>query len=114
MAARKIPSAGGKPDKIIRDALMIAVRRECKGEDGKNTTYLNRIIAKVVDLAVGGDQQAYKEIFDRLDGKSNQGIAIEAEITHNYVARIPALSQDMETWSQEHAAALMLPSPIQQ
>lgn len=76
MAARKTPSAGGKPDKIIRDALMIAVRRQCKDDDGKNTTYLSRIAAKVVSQAANGDGQAYKELFDRLEGKPAQSIGL--------------------------------------
>lgn len=37
-----------------------------------------------------------------------------AEITHNYVARIPTISQDMEAWTQEHGQALMLPDLNQQ
>lgn len=76
MAARKTASKGGKPDKLIRDALMLAVKRECEGEDGKITTYLNRIAAKVVAQAANGDAQAYKEIFDRIDGKSPQSIGL--------------------------------------
>lgn len=75
MAIRKTPSKGGKPDKLIRDALMIAVRRECT-DDGKKTTYLNRIAAKVVSQAANGDAQAYKELFDRLEGKPAQSIGL--------------------------------------
>lgn len=70
-------------------------------------------------LAKGAESEqarvaAYKEILDRGYGKPNQAIAIEAEITHTYVARIPALSLDMESWSQEHGAALMLPNQTPQ
>lgn len=57
---------------------------------------------------------AINSLLDRGYGKPNQAIAVEAEITHTYVARIPALSLDMESWSQEHGAALMLPNQTPQ
>lgn len=88
MAERKNPSKGGKPDKLIRDALMIAAKRECLDEDGNKTTFLNRIAAKVIVQAANGDAQAYKEVFDRLDGKATQQLDVihEGEITHKSAA----------------------------
>ncbi len=80
MAARKTPSAGGKPDKLIRDALMIAVKRSCKDEDGKSTTYLNRIAAIVVKNAANGDYQSFKELFDRIDGKAAQSLTVGGDV----------------------------------
>lgn len=74
MATRNTPSKGGKPDKLMRDALMLAINREAKDADGKKTKKLNIIAAKLVELAVGGDIQAIKEIADRVDGKPAQAI----------------------------------------
>lgn len=74
MAARITPSKGGKPDKLMRDALMIALNREATDADGKKTKKLNIIAAKLVELAVDGDIQAIKEISDRVDGKPAQAI----------------------------------------
>ena len=67
MAARKTP-ASPKPDKMARDALMVAVRR--KAQDGG--TMLARVAASIVDKAIAGDIGAAKEIFDRLDGRPAQ------------------------------------------
>lgn len=72
MAARKQPSQGGKPDKLMRDALMIALKREAKDDKGKKTTKLANIARKLVDLAEAGDVQAIKEVADRVDGKATQ------------------------------------------
>lgn len=74
MAARITPSKGGKPDKLMRDALMVALNREAVDADGQKTKKLNIIAAKLVELAVGGDIQAIKEISDRVDGKPSQAI----------------------------------------
>ncbi len=77
MPARKTPSLGSKPDRIIRNALMVAAHRECLDENGKKTTYLNRIATMVIMKAVEGDAQAYRELFDRIEGKSKQEIDVE-------------------------------------
>lgn len=74
MAARITPSKGGKPDKLMRDALMVALNREAVDADGQKTKKLNIIAAKLVELAVSGDIQAIKEISDRVDGKPAQAI----------------------------------------
>jgi hypothetical protein len=58
----------------MRDALMVALKREAKDHNGKKTTKLALIAGKLVDLAVAGDVQAIKEISDRVDGKAPQSI----------------------------------------
>jgi hypothetical protein len=67
MAVRDTPSKGGKPDKLWRDALMVAVKRTDK--DGR--VLLSKIAEKCVLAAAEGDLQAMKEIGDRIDGKPN-------------------------------------------
>lgn len=74
MAARINPSKGGKPDKLMRDALMLALNREAKDADGKKTKKLNIIASKLVELAMAGDIQAIKEVSDRVDGKPAQAL----------------------------------------
>lgn len=74
MAARNTPSKGSKPDKLMRDALMIALNREADDADGQKTKKINIIAAKLVELAVDGDIQAIKEVSDRVDGKPAQAI----------------------------------------
>lgn len=73
---RKTPSAGGKPDKLWRDALMVAIKRA--GDDDPRP-YIARIAVKCVEKALEGDMQAIKEIGDRLDGKPAQSLMTEAD-----------------------------------
>lgn len=76
MASRKIPSAGGKPDKLFRDALMLAIKREHQDSGGKKTSKINAIVAKLVDRAIDGNEQAASMIRDSLDGKPAQSLSI--------------------------------------
>ena len=71
MAAPKT-KGGHKTDKLWRDALMLAVKRE----DEDKRVYLAVIAEKCVLAAAGGDMAAIKEIGDRLDGKAVQATTI--------------------------------------
>lgn len=73
MAARNTPSKGGKPDKLMRDALMVAVNEDCPI---RKTRKIRLIAEKLVDMAVEGDIQAIKEINDRIDGKAPQAVSV--------------------------------------
>ena len=79
MAARKSPAEGRKGDKLIRDALMIALKREAEGADGQKTRKLQLIAEKLVDKACEGDIAAIKEVADRVDGKSVQPIGGDSD-----------------------------------
>ena len=72
--ARKTPSAGSKPDKLFRDALMLAIKREHETSDGKTTSKINAIACKLVERAIEGNEQAAVMIRDSLDGKPSQSI----------------------------------------
>lgn len=63
-------------DKPFRDALRLAVKRP---EDAavKGKTKLDRIASQLVEVAIGGDVPAIKEIGDRLDGKVPQAVTGE-------------------------------------
>lgn len=74
MAARKTPSAGSKPDKLWRDALMVAIKRA--GDDDPRP-YIARIAERCVQMAAAGDMQAIKEIGDRVDGKAAQSVTVD-------------------------------------
>ncbi len=62
---------GAKPDKLMRDALILALMREAEGADGRPTKKLHLIAARLVEKAVDGDIAAIREINDRVDGKSS-------------------------------------------
>lgn len=80
MAAPKKPNPQGpKSDKLIRNALMLAVNREDKDDQGKKVKKLALIANKLVELAIEGDVQAIKEIGDRIDGKPTLAIASDPD-----------------------------------
>jgi len=69
------PSSGNKRDKLVRDALMIAVNRVQEG-DPQGRKKLAIAAAAVVEKAVEGDLAAFKEIADRIDGKAPQSLDV--------------------------------------
>lgn len=74
MAKRGNPNpTGSKPDKLMRDALIIALKREVK-VGGKKTKRFAQIVEKMAQLAADGDGPLIREIFDRVDGKVSQAI----------------------------------------
>ena len=72
MPARHTPSRGGKPDKLMRDALIIALRRAAQDANGKPTRRLQLVADALVRAAEAGEVSAIREIFDRVDGKAAQ------------------------------------------
>lgn len=78
--ARKTPSAGSKPDKLIRDALMVALKREAKAANGQPTKKLALMAEALVEKACQGDVQAIKEVADRVDGRPAQALEHSGEI----------------------------------
>lgn len=69
------PASGNKRDKLIRDALMIAVNRIQEG-DPQGRKKLAIAAAAVVEKAVEGDLAAFREIADRIDGKAPQSVDV--------------------------------------
>ena len=92
MATSVTPSKGAKPDKLMRDALIVALNREATGHDGKPTKRLYVIAEKLAAKAEEGDTAAIKEVFDRVDGKAAQPIGGDPEnpmhMVHEIVRRI--------------------------
>lgn len=80
MAATHTPPKGGKPDKLIRDALMAALRQDPQ--------QLKRIAEKWVNQAEEGDHQARTSLADRIDGKAVQPIAGDDENPLTIIQRI--------------------------
>lgn len=97
---------GSKPDKLMRDALMIGLKREAANSEGKLTPKLMLMADALIDKAVGGDVQAIREIADRIDGKAPQAIEQTTEVTHLYVARVPTISKTGDEWQRDHASKL--------
>lgn len=76
MGERKTPSKGGKPDKLMRDALILELKREAQDANGQKTQKLYLVARKLVDEAIDGNVMAIKEINDRTDGKAMQGVEL--------------------------------------
>jgi hypothetical protein len=76
MAERINPSKGSRPEKIMRDALMLELAREDL-IDGEKVRRARRVAASLVNKALDGDVAAIKEINDRIDGKVAQTSVIE-------------------------------------
>ncbi len=76
MAARVTPSKGGKPDKIMRDALSLELNVETDDpiNKGKKLKRLRLVMRKLVDKAEDGDVSAIREIIERMDGKVPQAL----------------------------------------
>jgi hypothetical protein len=94
---------GSKPDKILRDALLLELNREDL-EDGKKVKKVQRLVRKIVALGLDGKIDAIKEIFDRVEGKASQSIGIgQAEDLQPLQADIrPVLTR--EQWLALHKA----------
>jgi len=69
------PSKGSKPDKILRDALILELNRETKDDDGKKIKKVSRVVRKLVEAGMDGKVDAIKEIWDRVEGKATQPVA---------------------------------------
>lgn len=62
---------------------------------------LDLIAEKVVKQAIEGDDKAYREIGDRLDGKATQ--QVEATIRdERMVVEAPPVAKDADEWASKH------------
>ena len=76
MAARLNPSKGAKPDKLMRDALIVELNREGEDENGKKRKKFNILAANLVKKGMFNDLAAIIAIFDRVDGKPPQAVSV--------------------------------------
>lgn len=67
---------GGRPKGSV--SLVAALRRELERRQDSGQPGIEAVAARLVDLAVGGDLRAAREIADRLDGKPTQAVDLHA------------------------------------
>ncbi len=63
---------GSKPEKMVRDAIKVALSVEEKDGNGNKVKRLRIVAEQLVKKAMDGDITAIKEIADRIDGKAAQ------------------------------------------
>lgn len=63
---------GRKSDKPMRDALMLALTEKYGKDDDRRK--LRAVADKAVEMALEGDREMIKMIFDRTDGKPVQAV----------------------------------------
>jgi len=70
---------GRKREKLWREALMRALARSDDGRPDGDPKALERLAARVVEMAMTGDMIAVKEIADRIDGKVAQTTILQGD-----------------------------------
>lgn len=93
-------NSGSKRDKLIRDALTIAAKRVHEG-DPEGRIKLTVAAAKIMNMACEGDIAAFKEVADRIDGKSIQSHEIDST-QRVYVIEAKAERPTVKAWEQSH------------
>jgi hypothetical protein len=74
-----MPSRGGKPDKLMRDSIILELHQEAADTEGGVTKKLRLVARRLVNAALEGDIAAIKEINDRVDGRPPQTIQGDAD-----------------------------------
>ena len=75
----KPKSRGSRPDKLMRDALLLELKRDGEDADGKKTKKIRLVARRLVDKAIEGDVPAIREINDRIDGKVPQAVVGDSD-----------------------------------
>jgi hypothetical protein len=78
-AGRFLPGVSGNPSgRGSTPSLVAALRAELDEREASGRPALRAIAARLVDMALGGDLRAIRELLDRLDGKPLQAISLDA------------------------------------
>ena len=91
-------NSGKRKEKPFRDAIMLALNRIEKLEDGTEVRRLDLLAENAVKKAISGDVPAFKEIFDRVDGKVPQGVVggedddPALKVVYSWIANAPIQS----------------------
>lgn len=77
-AGRFLPGVSGNPSgRGSAPSLVAALRAELDEREAGGRPALRAIAARLVDMALGGDLRAIREVLDRLDGKPRQAVEID-------------------------------------
>lgn len=76
-------AGGRKSDKLMRDAIKLALHRT----NERGTKYLTVLAEKLVQRAAEGDVTAIKEVCDRVDGKAPQAVNLSGQLDFTKIER---------------------------
>jgi hypothetical protein len=81
-AGRFLPGVSGNPSgRGSAQSLVAALRAELHEREEGGRPALREIAARLVDMAVGGDLRAIREVLDRMDGKPLQAVEVDGAAT---------------------------------
>lgn len=95
-------NTNAKRSRLFEQAFIRELKqRDLEAGDGET---LRKVVAKIIDMAIAGDVQAFREARDTVDGKPNLAIELSGEVG-SYVARTPNVSPNADAWAKNHAPA---------
>lgn len=78
-AGRFLPGVSGNPSgRGSAPSLVAALRAELGEREVSGRPAVREIAARLVEMALGGDIRAIREVLDRVDGKPVQAISVDA------------------------------------
>ncbi len=91
-------------EKIALDALMLEMKA------APDTRGMRQIARKLLDMAAGGDIQAIREVFNRVDGMPVQQVDQNTEVRF-FVAELPPVEKSTDAWLQTYSPQKALKAP---
>jgi hypothetical protein len=77
-AGRFLPGVSGNPSgRGSAPSLVAALRAELGEREANGRPAVREIAARLVDMALGGDIRAIREVLDRMDGKPLQAVSVD-------------------------------------
>jgi hypothetical protein len=74
MATRNPAVRGAVADRPMRDALIAELQQSGEEPDGQPPARIRLVARRLIESAIEGEAAAIKEIFDRVDGRTNQAV----------------------------------------
>lgn len=84
-----------------------AIQRALDKRVSERRAALDELAEKLIDMALGGDMAAFREIGDRLEGKPVQQVEIDGELRQRDISGEP-LSAD--EWAQRYGSGMAAPA----
>ena len=80
--AASVINKGPKSDKVITDALRLAMQREATDSNGQLTRRIVLLAESVAELALRGERWAVELVWDRLEGRAPETVTLNGAVSH--------------------------------